>query len=268
VAFGEAQLLISDTRGIPLTPRQVARLYGKVIGLAGFFSFYYYFKWSIIRQFIDFNAKHTLEVGAGTGVFTFEVAKRLQVGSKIIGLDLDEHSVGIANEIVRSGHFKNVEFVQRDLRSLQLEEKFDQVLAFDVLEHIDDDMLALSQMNSVLEPNGLLVLTIPTLLFPKCFGKAWAEAIGHLRDGYSIEEIRAKLEMNGFRLLRYGYYGKYQISRLFVYLSILLNPHIPSTRLNIPAEWFLPIPRYLCLFFDKPSNDPRSICLAVLAQKV
>jgi len=269
MAFGEAQFLASDQPTIPIKPHIVARLYGRAIGYAGVYAFYYYFKWASIRQFINFHARNTLEVGAGTGVFTFEVAKQLAKNAKIVGLDLNEHCIEIANEIVRKGNFKNVEFIQEDLRSLQLRDKFDQVLAFDVLEHIDDDMLALTAINTVLEPNGLLIVSVPTPLFPKCFGKAWAQAIEHVRDGYSIEELRNKLEDRGFRILRYNYYGKYCASRFFVLSPKILYLRIPYTRFSLQRmEWFLPILRYLALFFDKPSTDKRSVGLAVMAQKV
>jgi ubiquinone/menaquinone biosynthesis C-methylase UbiE len=271
MAFGEAQFLASDNASIPLKPHTLARLYGKVIGYAGFLAFYYYFKWPAVKQFINFKAKRTLEVGAGTGIFTFEVAKLLQEDSKILGLDIDEHCIKTADEIAKKGNFKNVEFVRRDLRSLHDWRRnfFDQILAFDILEHIDDDILALTEINAALEPHGLLVVSVPTPLFPRCFGEAWAEAIGHMRDGYSIEELQAKLENTGFRILRYCYYGKYRVSRVFVHLTNILRAHIPYTRFNVPrTEWFLPILRYLALFFDNPSGDARSTGLAVHAQKV
>jgi SAM-dependent methyltransferase len=269
LAFGEAQFLTSDNEIIPLKPHALARLYGRLIGCAGLYAFYYYFKWPAIRQFINFKTKRTLEVGAGTGVFTFEVAKLLQEESKIFALDLDPHCIEIGDEIAKKGKFKNVQFMQGDIRYLLSEDKFDQILAFDVLEHIDDDSLALTEMNAALELHGLLVVSVPTLLFPKCFGKSWAEAIGHVRDGYSLEELQVKFENKGFRILRYSYYGRYWVSRCFVILSHILNPHIPYTRLNIRRiEWLLPALRYLALPFDDPCADARSIGLAVLAEKV
>lgn len=167
MAFGEALSLASN--------KTSERLYGKLIGVNDFHS---HFRWRGIKQYINFEAKHTLEVGAGTGVMTFEVAKRLPKDARIIASEFNDHSVAIGKEIAKRGHFKNVEFVQKDLRALGLGGNFDQVLAIDVLEHVDDDLLALKEINGVLKSGGLLIISVPT---PQ---KRFVCLIGTLRDGW------------------------------------------------------------------------------------
>lgn len=250
MAFGEAQFLVRN--------KTTARLYGKLVGITDFHS---HFRWAAIKQFINFQAQRTLEAGAGTGLMTFEVAKRLVKNGKIIASELDERSVGVSEKIIKKGDFKNVEFIKKDLRALGLQEKFDQVLAIDVLEHIEDDLLALKEINAILETNGRLVISVPTPLYPKYFGKEFAEKIGHMRDGYCVEELNEKLYASGFRTLKYKYYTRFWAS-LFCSLFYKTNK-IPRIKLIL-----LPILKYLALFLDRFSTDAHSSSLAILAEKV
>lgn len=249
MAFGEEQFLVRS--------EIIAKLYGKLVGITDFHS---HFRWAAIKELVNFRAESTLEVGAGTGLMTFEVAKRLKNGI-ILALELDNHSVEIGNEIILKGNFKNVQFVQQDLRVLKLEEKFDQVLAIDVLEHIDDDLGALREINAVLKPKGLLVVSVPTPLYPKYFGKEYADRIGHMRDGYFVEELDKKLHASGFRTLRYKYYTRFWAS-LFCSLFYKTNAYSAIKLILFPML------KYMALFLDKFSTEAHSSSLVMLAEKV
>ena len=50
---------------------------------------------------------------------------------------------------------------QADARKIPFVSHFDLIGAFDVLEHIADDVYALRQMHTALRPNGVLFLTVP-----------------------------------------------------------------------------------------------------------
>jgi SAM-dependent methyltransferase len=69
---------------------------------------------------------------------------------------------------------------------------------FDVLEHIDDDEGTLRWLQSVLEPGGVLALTVPA--HPLLWGVA--DVIARHRRRYRRGELRRKLESAGFRILR------------------------------------------------------------------
>lgn len=77
---------------------------------------------------------------------------------------------------------------------------FDAVLCLDVLEHVPNDSLMLSEIARVLKPDGMLVLTTPSiehdfreLRMPLGNrAKEWSQAEqhwGHVRSGYSIGEL-------------------------------------------------------------------------------
>ncbi len=69
---------------------------------------------------------------------------------------------------------------------------------FDVLEHIDDDLGTLRLLFEVLEPGGVLVLTVPA--HPFLFDEM--DTIAHHRRRYRRAELRDKLRAAGFRVLR------------------------------------------------------------------
>jgi SAM-dependent methyltransferase len=72
------------------------------------------------------------------------------------------------------------------------------VSMFDVLEHLDDDEGTLRFLFSVLEPGGLLVLTVPA--HPFLFDEM--DEIAHHRRRYRRAELRTKLLGAGFRIRR------------------------------------------------------------------
>jgi len=67
---------------------------------------------------------------------------------------------------------------------------------FDVLEHLDDDQGTLALLFSVLEPGGVLILTVPG--HPFLFDEM--DELAHHRRRYRLAELRGKLEVAGFEV--------------------------------------------------------------------
>jgi SAM-dependent methyltransferase len=76
------------------------------------------------------------------------------------------------------------------------------VSLFDVLEHTDDDVATLRHIESILEPGGFLVLTVPA--HPALFDEM--DVIAHHRRRYRRAELRSKLTAAGFSVLRAGHF--------------------------------------------------------------
>jgi SAM-dependent methyltransferase len=73
---------------------------------------------------------------------------------------------------------------------------------FDVLEHIDDDVGTLRLLFEVLEPGGVLVLTVPA--HPFLFDEM--DTIAHHRRRYRRPELGGKLRAAGYRVLRLSHF--------------------------------------------------------------
>lgn len=95
-----------------------------------------------------------LDVGSGTG----EMVGMLREFGSVTAMDDSAHAVAYCRRrhagavTVRTGR------VPDDLRDGEV---FDLVTAFDVIEHIEDDVAALRGLVAALEPGGRLVLTVP-----------------------------------------------------------------------------------------------------------
>ncbi len=66
---------------------------------------------------------------------------------------------------------------------------FDLVLATDIIEHVDDDVLALDEMRRVLKPDGRVLVTVPA--FPILWGLQ--DEIGHHKRRYRMAELVTRI---------------------------------------------------------------------------
>lgn len=78
---------------------------------------------------------------------------------------------------------------------------FDLVTAFDVVEHMDDDLAGLKEMRRVLRPGGRVLLFVPTFMF------LWGlqDEVSNHRRRYRLPELRRVLEQAGFEVERTTY---------------------------------------------------------------
>ena len=121
-----------------------------------------------------------LEVGAGLGAIT----GRYEQGREVVANDVSASCVESLRERF-AGH-PNVRVEDRDLRTLELDERFDSVLMVNVLEHIADDVEALRGLSQLLVPGGNIVVYVPAL--NGLYG-ALDHKIGHYRR-YSVWRLR------------------------------------------------------------------------------
>jgi len=80
---------------------------------------------------------------------------------------------------------------------------FDLIMAFEVLEHIEHDMVALKRIHAALESGGFFLMSVPAYM------KKWQKAddwAGHFRR-YEKLELQDKLVSSGFRITHMSGYG-------------------------------------------------------------
>jgi len=74
----------------------------------------------------------------------------------------------------------------------------DYVICSEVLEHVENDQLAINELARVVRPTGVVYITVP---HKRAYFAADDRYVGHFRR-YEIDEMRAKLEHAGLRLRR------------------------------------------------------------------
>jgi SAM-dependent methyltransferase len=128
-----------------------------------------------------------LEVGCGDGFVLGSLP-----GRDWIGLDEGLEDLATARRDQR------LRVVAASGKAIPLRIRCDLVVAFDVLEHIEEDVGALSAWRSILDPRGWLVLTVPA------GPELWShrdDYAGHVRR-YTREGLRETVEAAGFRVER------------------------------------------------------------------
>ena len=136
-----------------------------------------------------------LEVGAGIGNFT-----ELFLDRELI-VPSDKHQSCVEYLKTRLNTSPNVKPFQLDLENPAADQNlsdfsFDTVICVNVLEHVQDDLRALSYMHSVLAPGGRLVLLVPAFQF--LYGSV-DRAIQHHRR-YTRKDLIPKMRQTGFKI--------------------------------------------------------------------
>lgn len=139
-----------------------------------------------------------VEMGAGTGGMT-----RLFLDRGFYGAS---HDLGKdSREMMRAnlaGYGDRIRVVERIEDIPQT--TFDYLLAFEVLEHIEDDIGTLTAWSRCLKPGGRLLVSVPA--HQRKFGKS-DELVGHVRR-YEKPQLRTLIEGAGFanvRIVNYGF---------------------------------------------------------------
>jgi SAM-dependent methyltransferase len=129
---------------------------------------------------------HVLEIGAGQGGLGARLARRYVY----TGLEPDRESARVARPRIEGQRGR---FLAIPANELPAEERFHAIGAFEVLEHIEDDVQALQTWCRHLLPGGWLILSVPA--YQRRFAAA-DQMVGHFRR-YDPDVLRARLTAVG-----------------------------------------------------------------------
>ncbi|EFQ82195.1 methyltransferase domain protein [Aeromicrobium marinum DSM 15272] len=146
-----------------------------------------------------------IDVGAGAGRHSYEALRR---GAEVTAFDMDEVELKNVDEMfaalaaegeVPPGGSAMVQ-VGDILDMPHADGSFDVVLASEILEHVPEDVQAISELVRILAPGGTLAVTVPRYLPERiCWALSdeyHANEGGHIRI-YRADELRGKLEAAG-----------------------------------------------------------------------
>jgi SAM-dependent methyltransferase len=133
-----------------------------------------------------------LEVGCGTGFVLSGIAEEFP-GVELSGSEILADGLALAAD-----RLPGARLMQMDARSVPFRDEFDVVGAFDVLEHIAEDDLALSELYKALKPGGTLIVAVPQ--------HSWlwgpGDVFSHHERRYAARELVTKVTNAGFHVLR------------------------------------------------------------------
>ena len=145
-----------------------------------------------------------LEIGCGIGGFIQQIVENEN-------LEITGSEIYLKGLLYAKKNLPNVDFIQFDVTQGVVGEEFDIIAAFDVIEHIENDVAAILNIYKMLRRGGSLIVTVPQHMF------LWSkldEIVKHKRR-YSRREMVTKLQKNGFDI-------SYCTSFLFVLFPLML----------------------------------------------
>jgi SAM-dependent methyltransferase len=174
----------------------------------------------ICREVTD-RRPRILDVGCGTGANLLMLSKY----GDAEGVDVSEDALAFCRE-------RGLEKVKLGAgEELPYEDgTFDLVTAFDVVEHMDDDLAGLTEMRRVLRPGGRVLLFVPAFMF------LWGlqDDVSNHRRRYRLPELRRVLEQAGFEVERTTYANiTFFLPILFIRKLMRLTGLKASTENNI-----------------------------------
>ncbi len=165
------------------------------------------------------------EVGCGTGGNLPDLARL----GRVLGAELNPGAVARARALVGPG----IEVVQHAIPD-PLPGRFDLLVLFDVLEHLDDDAGALRWAEGQLEPGGLVLVTVPAL---DCLWSEQDDVVGHRRR-YTLRGLEAivppELEVLHATYFNSLLFAPILLARTALRLTRPLRSGPPRSHLGIP----------------------------------
>ncbi len=130
-----------------------------------------------------------LEVGCGTGNVLRTLEQTCTRGT-VVGMDLFAEGLAFARKRT------SCPLVCGNVDQPGFGVPFDLIGAFDVVEHLSDDLQIFRSMRSMLKPGGVLLLTVPA---HQSLWSYFDEAAHHCRR-YEPDDLRSKLSQTGFEI--------------------------------------------------------------------
>ena len=213
----------------------------------------------IYQEFADSVGQRILEVGCGIGNMTeYFVDRELLVGIDLLpsNLELIRQQYATRDNVLT--HLGDV--TDPDLNAALTHYHFDTVVCLNVLEHIEDDLLALQHMHQVLAPQGKLLLFVPAGTY--MYGTL-DTALGHFRR-YERDELAERVTAAGFIIQRLGYLNLLGIPGWWLNSRVLKRQILPTSQLdwfNRLAPLFIRGERLLRKVWDAPFGQSL-LCVA------
>jgi SAM-dependent methyltransferase len=194
-------------------------------------SIHAWLRWDRTERMLPAHPARVLEIGCGLGSFGRLLASRYDY----TGLEPDP--TAHAEAVERVGDLGRV----LDVRVEELPPgDFDLVCAFEVLEHLEDDLAALRAWQAQLRPGGSLLLSVPA--GRDRFGPTDVKA-GHFRR-YDADDLRALLAEAGYAdvaVRAYGFPVGYALELgRNLYASRRTGPASMAERTSASGRWLQP----------------------------
>jgi SAM-dependent methyltransferase len=193
-----------------------------------------------LRKNFGSGTINIFDAGSGYAQYTYFMSKHLAPCS-IYSADIKKEWIDDTRQFFESRGIKNVTFGIDDLTRINYESEFDIIICVDVMEHIEEDVKVFQNYFRALKNNGYLLINTPSIFGGSDVHEQDEESFisEHARDGYSKEDLEAKLHPIGFKTYcsnyTYGFWGD---------KAWRFGIKFPMMMLNISKLFFIILPVY------------------------
>jgi SAM-dependent methyltransferase len=166
----------------------------------------------------NIEGQMVLDVGCGMGFMTEQIVK---IGKVAVALDTEFPYVAYATHRTKT-YLKPASGVNYGGTVFPFSDgSFATILAFDVIEHVEDDVFFVKELRRVLANDGVLIIVVPAL--QSLYGKR-DKSLGHFRR-YNREEITRVLSESNLQIQYLNYWNllglfPYAFSERFLHREI------------------------------------------------
>jgi len=221
-----------------------------------------------LSRFWRTGPRDVLDAGSGNGYFSWLA---YQTGARVVAMNYEQEQVEKARNFLivhKRADPSRLQFERCNLYDLTRETRtFDEIICFEVLEHLLRDRDVASEFYRILRPGGALHLCCPHRLHPRHRVEVLdpKESGGHVRAGYTEEDYRKLLEPIGFQIESVVGIGTPAVYHADRALRAIRNRFgdwaaLPLLPIALPAVWFATLnprmPFSLCVKAIKPAGNP------------
>jgi peptidoglycan/xylan/chitin deacetylase (PgdA/CDA1 family)/ubiquinone/menaquinone biosynthesis C-methylase UbiE len=142
------------------------------------------------------GAGRVLEIGAGTGIFTLEIARNC---SEVVAADISGNMLALLEQKARAAGIANITILKGDVETMELKGPFSAVCSFSALQYLADLPAFFLRLSHQLEPGGAVYfITARSSLFRFFTQVGNAMRQGIWLKAYSRREIESMLAAAGF----------------------------------------------------------------------
>lgn len=177
-----------------------------------------------------------LDAGSGFGQYDRFILKEFR-NVKVTSADIKEDYLEDSrNYFRREAESGRIEFQTADLLEPSFEKTYDFVICIDVLEHIEEDVRVMKNLEEVLNEGGWFLMHSPSIYSEEDADGDDTFVDEHARVGYSKEDIRRKIEEAGLEPVEVAY--TYGPKGHLAWEWLIKYPMLWMTRFKL---WVLPL---------------------------
>lgn len=174
------------------------------------------------------------------------------------GVDINKDLINLASDTYTAN---NIKFEVGDITTYDVDKLYDIITCFETIEHVSSYDTAISNLNSLLKPGGILLITSPNRIItsPSCINLNDIPSNKYHTQEFVPKELLAILNSHGFKADTDNLYGQRQRKKVYKNKYIRKMIYLIFGNMDVKTSPKVTkvtnkIPRYFLIFATK-NND-------------